>query len=115
MFGRAVGLKAPVERWRQPRESDEFVTGRSQSAFCSKPSAMLRPLRQGYSTDDSSASAVLPPILPFATYGACRVLSTTPDSQVWVHPLAHGRPDDPLQVPPVACRRHTLVRPDRGT
>ena len=39
-------------------------------------------LRQGYSTDDSSVSATLPPILPFATYGACRVLSTTPDSKV---------------------------------
>ncbi len=41
-------------------------------------------LPQGYSTDDSSVSATLPPILPFATYGACRVLSTTPDSKVWV-------------------------------
>ena len=38
-------------------------------------------LLQDYDTDDSGASARLPPILPFATYGACRVLSTTPDSQ----------------------------------
>ena len=43
---------------------------------------MVEPLRpQGYSSDDSAASARLPPILAFATYGACRVLSTTPDSQ----------------------------------
>ena len=63
----------------------------SRSKLClqreSFQATMLLPTtQQGYSTDDSSVSAALPPILPFATYGACRVLSTTPDSEVWVHP-----------------------------
>ena len=69
------------------RSSTE-VGAQSEGALLCSCALTMEPLlpQEGYSTDDSSASARLPPILPFATYGACRVLSTTPDSQASAPP-----------------------------